>query len=98
MAKNSCDCPNPPGGTVVCEADQLAICRVKNGKTQAECVTPPPNLKGHALKAWALGVITKKKRSLTGVPRLDNEDREILEAGEFEDPVTGELVMFRLPK
>ena len=41
MPKNTCPCPNPPGGQVVCETDQLAICRIIKGAVQAECSSAP---------------------------------------------------------
>lgn len=39
--KNSCPCPVPPGGQAVCEAHQLAICRIKNNVVETACVDPP---------------------------------------------------------
>lgn len=44
MSKNICQCPNPPGGQVVCEAHQIAICRVKNGVIESQCMTPSNRL------------------------------------------------------
>jgi hypothetical protein len=46
--KNVCDCPQPPGGRTVCDAGQLAICRIKNGQVEAECLTPPKALMDEA--------------------------------------------------
>lgn len=43
---NTCPCPTPPGGHAVCEARQMAICRIKNGVVETACIDSPP-LPGH---------------------------------------------------
>lgn len=74
MAKNICQCPQPPGGRAVCEAHQLAVCRIIGGQVHTECVNPPASLsKGFSFAVsstgafdasrashlrWALGVVT----------------------------------------
>jgi inosose dehydratase len=40
---NSCNCPSPPGGSVNCRSDQLAICRVKDGQVHSYCVDITPS-------------------------------------------------------
>ena len=37
--KNTCSCPHPPGGTVTCEADQVAYCSAVAGKTDSGCIS-----------------------------------------------------------
>ena len=96
MAKNTCECPNPPGGRVQCEFHQLAICRVKDGVIQTECIDPPAKLSTSARDAWAFGTITGIKRSLTR--RLTSQEHQILLQGVYNDTQTGETVSFRLPK
>lgn len=39
QADSVAQCPAPPGGQVVCEADQWAVCEVKDGKVKARCFT-----------------------------------------------------------
>jgi len=34
----SCKCQDPPGGKFTCEADQIAICEVKNNSCNGQCV------------------------------------------------------------
>jgi len=41
---NSCECPTPPGGLVVCSDDQIAFCRVSDGQTVSGCISTPPDL------------------------------------------------------
>lgn len=101
--KNICDCPNPPGGQAVCEPHQLAICRVKDGIVQTECINPPDELAGmppDSLKVlnWAFEIITggvfadpHSERPLPGNLR-------ILERQRFEDESTGQVTSFRMPQ
>lgn len=102
MSGNSCDCPNPPGGRVTCRADQLAICRVKDGKTEGECVDKPairqsasPPIKDRMLKNWALAAIKREERA--PLAEIDFVDDEILRSGAYYDFRTGEKVTFSLP-
>ncbi len=95
-AKHTCDCPNPPGGKVNCETDQLAICRVRDGAIEAECLTPPDGLSATGLANWALGRITGVSRSLRA--EITSNDEQILRAGNYVDPSTGERVAFRMPQ
>jgi hypothetical protein len=99
---NSCDCPNPPGGKVTCGPDQLAICRVKGGITESECVDRPPHVVGatvdlrqRLLYNWALSVITGIERG--GHASISASDNAMLTQGRYENPTTGEIVTFSLP-
>lgn len=38
-AQSVAQCPAPPGGQVLCEANQWAVCEVKDGKVKARCFT-----------------------------------------------------------
>lgn len=38
-ADSVAQCPAPPGGQVVCEDNQWAVCEVKDGKVKARCFT-----------------------------------------------------------
>ena len=40
----NCNCPEPPGGSVTCSDDQIAFCRVFNGKTSSGCLSPARDL------------------------------------------------------
>jgi hypothetical protein len=98
--KNTCHCPNPPGGVVVCEPHQLAICRVKDGVVHAECITPPADMPliqafFDRIANWALAQITGARR--LPFQLLTDSDRHVLEDGIYENAVTGEAVRFRLP-
>lgn len=102
--KNICDCPTPPGGRAICEADQLAICRVIGGQPQMECKDPPLEFRtGSPLTAversrydnWALAEITGQARGLNAP--LNPSDKLILQQGSYRNPATGETVAFRHP-
>lgn len=102
--KNICNCPQPPGGSVACEPDQLAICRVKNGVVEGECIDPPDGMdslseltpvEARRYHNWAL-------QHITGQPRhswdpIDPGDQAILRKGIHRNVITGEEVRFRLP-
>lgn len=55
--KSVCNCPNPPGGEAVCEAHQIAICRVKKGRVRTECINPPQEVLAHAIKSGDASVL-----------------------------------------
>src|SRR5215471_9792155 len=94
--KNTCQCPQPPGGVAICESHQLAICRVKEGVVQTECLDPPSDLAGVSFQNWALRKITGTRRS--ALRMLSQEDINVLANGEYHDPATGMTVTFRLPR
>lgn len=102
--KNTCQCPTPPGGSAVCEADQLAICRVKDGNLETYCLDPPITVGVAALLGskgverymnWALEKITGVTRSLSA--DISADDRNILAAGSYYDSKTGSITRFRIP-
>jgi uncharacterized protein YegP (UPF0339 family) len=42
--KNTCRCPDPPGGQASCEGHQLAICRIIGGMAHTDCISPPTDV------------------------------------------------------
>jgi hypothetical protein len=95
--KNICDCHNPPGGSVVCEAHQMAICIVINGVARRECHDPPSTGNATRLVNWALSHITGRDRapeaavSTTELRALDRGQVEV----EFSQRA---FVTFALPE
>ena len=100
MSKNICDCPMPPGGRAICEPDQLAICRIKNGHPQTECQDPPAplgrNISARDYLEWALTEITDKVRLPVG-RGLSRSQIAMLQDGVYRDPSTGKDTTFRIP-
>lgn len=99
---NSCQCPTPPGGQVNCGADQLAICRVKDGQVQSECVDQPkylatlrPDERDTVRGNWALRIITGAYRQED--QELSDEDRRVLLSGKYRSDDGRENVTFTLP-
>jgi hypothetical protein len=103
--KNICQCDNPPGGDVLCEPDQLAICIVNNGVAKRECMDAPDDL-GDLVNLtrqqtirylnWALSHITGQIRLLSSP--ISSQDRAILSQGRYDNAVTGDVVTFSLPE
>lgn len=68
---NICRCPKPPGGSVRCNDDQLAVCGYENGEIVSGCFDRPEHLlliknedeKNLALANWTLSRITGVSRS-----------------------------------
>lgn len=95
---NVCNCPDPPGGQAVCSEDQLAICRVVNGKVKTECHSPPAGLSRlgtEAFQNWALAHITRSARSPSQAIGMD--ELTILGSGRYLDLPAGAEVTFGLP-
>ena len=102
--KNTCPCPQPPGGNVACEPNQLAICRVKNGVAEGECINPPAGMDSLANLApadatrylnWALDHITGQQRLPWEI--ITPKDQGVLRRGVYHNSATGEEVRFKLP-
>lgn len=71
-------CPNPPGGTVRCESNQMAACRVANGQIDASCVNVSSELKGLALSDFLKDVILDLPK-LEGKLFTSNQVRDSLD-------------------
>jgi hypothetical protein len=102
--KNTCSCPHPPGGVVSCEPEQLAICRVRNGVAEGECVDPPDGMgnlselsptEARRYYNYALQHITRQQRDEWDP--ISPADWAVLQQGIYHNDVTGEEVRFRLP-
>ncbi len=94
--KRICNCPEPPGGRVTCDNDQLAICRIKNGRIEAECISIPSNISRLSPINnfnWILSTVTGTQRDISSF--LFASDYEILKRGSYRDG--GYEVRFTLP-
>ena len=98
LAENICECPDPPGGSIRCEDDQVGFCNLEKGKIKGACITPPPTqTKGMALEAWVLSELFKK-RITTQMIQEDKQLQVILKDETFIDPLTGAKTRFSLPR
>lgn len=97
---NICDCPDPPGGIVICEPDQLAICRIKSGHLRSECKGPPqllrPGLNRAVYFNWALAEITEEERRVHAL--IDDREWKILREGVYSDSRHNLFIVFRFPR
>jgi hypothetical protein len=99
---NMCPCPNPPGGQIVCSADQLAICGFRDGSIVSGCFDKPlqarhAESKGEAdliVANWSLSMITGVSRPF--LQSLGDEDLQLLQSGEYRSGAT--LIKFSLPE
>lgn len=103
--RNTCACPDPPGGYATCGADEIAICRIKGGKVVAECIPRLASLlssPSHYLANWLLQTLAGTRRP--GDHEITTDDLEMLQisrhlAGDQAELVDaeGDRVTFRLP-
>lgn len=101
MAK-TCVCPSPPGGSIVCSDDQLAMCGYQNGQIVSGCFDPPPDIPAlptrdqrvTALNNWVLEKLTGEARSYT--QQITAEEDATLRSGEHVT-ASGEKLSFVLP-
>ena len=94
--KNTCKCPVPPGGVIVCEANQLAICRVVGGRIESECYDPPAPSTDLEFSNWVLSKVTDTWRDPYQL--LSPVDLDILAKRRFDDPSTQTSVTFEVPR
>ena len=81
MAKNICSCPHPPGGTVECSANQMALCIVKDGVARHLCIDPIETSEAIKLTNWALTLITGELHD--AYKRISEADFAMLRSGTF---------------
>jgi hypothetical protein len=94
---NTCNCDNPPGGSVTCNDDQIPVCRVVNGATHGYCLSPPSNLSGLELTAWFFSDLLRREVT-TGEVLSRREFQAALQDGRFINRETGEIITFRVPE
>lgn len=96
MPKNHCSCPDPPGGILDCEANQLAICRTKRGKIEAKCLNPPSGVSSLEMQNWVLANVMSIPRSKSSP--LTTDDIAILSSQVYIDHSRALIVKFSIPK
>jgi hypothetical protein len=97
-ADTTCECPNPPGGTVTCPDGNFIICVVKDGKASSKCWPISEDLKKNeaSLQAWVLTKVLDRKVEPEEVKK--DEHQTILKKERYENKETGRIVTFKLPK
>ncbi len=101
---NVCKCPDPPGGSVTCNDDQLAVCGYQDGQIVSGCFDKPDHLRSIsdkeerllALKNWALSTIMGVYRSEDDP--IGPELTAMLASGQYKNEQTKEIVRFILPR
>lgn len=102
MAKTICQCANPPGGNMSCADNQFAICRVINGECKGECVNLPEKVGEFKSANQYAQFLNRLVYEITGEVRFNEnldiiEALDILRAGSYKNPYTGEVVTFNFP-
>lgn len=92
--KNIIECNNPPGGQIVCEPNQIAVCGVIEGVIRRECLDPPSGGSPTSLINWTLGKITNEYRNADTAISIN--DLHTLSSGSYTSP-TGDVVKFIIP-
>lgn len=93
MAKKH-QCPQPPGGSITCSDDQVAICGTeKDGTPIRQCASKPIGYNNMALVNWALETITGQSRRPNEF--VSRQDVETLFSGRFVS--SNRKVSFSLP-
>ena len=103
--KNTCNCPVPPGGRAVCEATQLAICRIIDDQPVSECIAPPLDVEdaskntqiwqsGLGVQIFGQQVVNWLLAKIYNVNRIAFQsltigDKHVLDAGFTDYPVSG---------
>src|SRR5688572_19629807 len=90
---NTCHCPTPPGGQVVCETHQLAVCIIEDGQARMQCLDPIKTDNSLTLVNWALSQITGEVRAQFSI--IDNRETSLLAQGRYW--VLNKEVTFSLP-
>lgn len=94
---STCNCNNPPGGSVTCNDDQIPVCKVVNGAAHGYCLTPPNNLSGLELTAWFFSNLLQREVT-TGEALATRQFQAALQDGRYINRDTGEIITFRIPE
>ena|ERR1700722_13284938 len=100
---NTCACPNPPGGTIECADDQLAVCGYQNGQIVSGCYGRPSHVfhiedegdKHLALGNWIISIVTGAVRSDSDP--IGSEHFAMLSEGRYTNERTGAVIRFAPP-
>lgn len=76
---NTCECPFPPGGQVVCEPHQMAVCVIENGRVRQQCLDPVKTSSSVALVNWAIAKITGEFKAADAL--ITNQEISFLTQG-----------------
>lgn len=79
--RNICNCPSPPGGSVECSKDQMALCIVENGTVRRVCQNVVKDKDDSTIVNFALSIITGEIRP--DYNNVSDYDIQILQSGEF---------------
>jgi hypothetical protein len=98
----TCGCPNPPGGSITCSDDQLAMCGYQDGQIISGCFDPPflravipiRSLRIIALNNWILQRITGEYRFF--IQGITAQEYDVLRSGEYVN-ARGERLTFVVP-
>jgi hypothetical protein len=101
---NTCLCPKPPGGTVRCSDDQLAVCGYRDGQIVSGCFDRPSHVratedesvKNLFLSNWILTVITGSDRS--EYQPIQDDELALLQTGRYGSSETVNLLKFSVPR
>lgn len=101
MAK-TCECPQPPGGSITCSDDQLAMCGYQNGRIVSGCFDPPSAIAAMPARAqritamnnWVLEQITGESRRFD--QPISPQETVVLRSGEYVNS-RGDKISFVLP-
>jgi hypothetical protein len=101
---NVCNCPKPPGGSITCNDDQLAVCGYQNGAIVSGCFPRPAHItavyeeseRQLLLSNWILSTVT-------GTPRPDDAPLTpdliaLLQSGTYTNEQTRDTLHFVLPR
>ena len=94
---NTCQCENPPGGSVSCKEGQIPFCRVRDGKTHGYCLAPPAGVTGLELTEWFFSELVGKEVT-TGEAMTRRDLQAAISDGRFVNEETGEIITFRVPE
>src|ERR1043165_6122799 len=100
---NVCACPKPPGGSITCSDEQLAICGYQNGEIVSGCFDRPNHLQFiRADDERTLGVANWALSVIVGVGRSDAEPIDptlmaVLHSGHYRNEQDGGILKFVLP-
>ena len=93
--RNTCNCPNPPGGVVECSKEQMALCIIEDGIVRRICQDVVRDKNDLTIVNFALSVITGVKR--LSYSTVSESDIRLLRSGEYSEGSNLE-VTFSLPE
>lgn len=78
-AQTQVSCDSPPGGRIICERQQAAVCTVKEGQVYGQCSTPGRGMTPDDIRVWILSAIFGREVKVNEIRENPEYQRAVIQ-------------------